>query len=172
MAGWRKILTASMNNTTSDVSTMWSGNTYGTRCGVVGNNYIGNHNLGSSPDETDFTADILDVSYYPYFRVQKGCKIVTIGGCGNTNYASNGWAASFWLVDFDHNDGDADTVTQIGHDFAWAAGIQEMGNFEEDLGTPVSAADGNIIIHSVRATSGSTNKYFYFNPSITYFMER
>ena len=149
------------------VKKIWTGNTFGTRCGVLNTWYISSLSLGTSIATADFVDDAFEKSYYPFFIAPHACTIESIGFAGGTNYA-NDYEIEFWHVNYDNNDTAADAATKIGSTISLSAPSTTAMLSSIETGLSVALAAGDCVFHVCRFTSGSTNKYLYINPTIGY----
>ena len=150
------------------VKKIWTGNTYGTRCGTINTWYIGAQNLGTLIAPGDFVDDSFEKNYYPFFIAPHACTIESIGIAGGVSYASNNWEVEFWHVNYDNNDTAADAATKIGATIALSSVAVDAMISNIETGLSVALAAGDCVFHVCRFTSGSTNKYLYINPVIGY----
>jgi len=146
---------------------IWSGNTYGTRMGVLNNWYLASQSLGLSITAADFVDDSFEKNYYPFFIAPHVCTVESIGFAGGTNYA-NDYEIEFWHVNYDSTDTSADAATKVGSTISLSAPGTTAMLSSVETGLSVALAAGDCVFHVCRFTSGSTNKYLYINPVIGY----
>ena len=150
------------------VKKIWSGNTYGTRCGTQDYWYIGAQSLGNSISAADFVDDSFEKNYYPFFIAPHACTIESIGIAGGVNYAGNNWEVEFWHVNYDNNDTAADAATKIGATISLSSVAANAMISSVETGLSVALAAGDCVFHVQRFTSGATSKTIYVNPTIGY----